>query len=150
MHFQGRYLDRETGQHYSTYRYQDPADRRYKQVSPPGLIDGLNTYIYVVKPLELSFCNISGDNTPYHSRIAPHFTERFDPLFLINARTFNSGISSQKATSGVKNFWQQRFYLQPDSSSKKDLCKIQKTGISSEISSTWINHFPKTINYKFN
>ncbi|MDH2913856.1 hydrolase [Kosakonia sp. HypNH10] len=42
--------------------------------------------------------------------------------------------------SGIKKFWQQSFYLQSDSSSKNNLCKIQKSGLSSKISSAWINH----------
>ena len=51
LRFQGRYLDRETGLHYNTFRYYDSAGGCYTQMDPIGLSGGLNTYTYVVDPL---------------------------------------------------------------------------------------------------
>ncbi len=105
--FQGQYPDRETGLHYITFRYYDPAGGCYTQMDPIGLLGGLNTYIYVVDPLiwvdplGLSFCNISRGNNPYQSRIDPHFTGRPNPAFSIDTRTFNSGIPTSKG--GIRN-----------------------------------------------
>nr|WP_313353448.1 RHS repeat-associated core domain-containing protein [Kosakonia cowanii] len=54
LRFQGQYLDRETGLHYNTFRYYDPAGGGYTEMDPIGLAGGLNTYTYVVDPLELA------------------------------------------------------------------------------------------------
>ena len=51
LRFQGQYLDRETGLHYNTFRYYDPAGGCYTQMDPIRLLGGLNTYIYMVDPL---------------------------------------------------------------------------------------------------
>jgi RHS repeat-associated protein len=51
LRFQGQYLDRQTGLHYNTFRYYDPAGGCYTQMDPIGLLGGLNTYTYVVDPL---------------------------------------------------------------------------------------------------
>jgi len=51
LRFQGQYLDRETGLHYNTFRYYDPAAGCYTQMDPIGLLGGLNLYIYTPNPL---------------------------------------------------------------------------------------------------
>ncbi|WP_347882224.1 RHS repeat-associated core domain-containing protein [Kosakonia sp. HypNH10] len=51
LRFQGQYLDRETGLHYNTFRYYDPAGGCYTQMDPIGLLGGLNVYTYVSNPL---------------------------------------------------------------------------------------------------
>jgi len=64
LRFQGQYLDRETGLHYNTFRYYDPAAGCYTQMDPIGLLGGLNTYTYVVDPLvwvdPLGLCKVTG------------------------------------------------------------------------------------------
>ncbi|WP_223284255.1 RHS repeat-associated core domain-containing protein [Kosakonia sp. SMBL-WEM22] len=49
--FQGQYPDRETGLHYITFRYYDPAGGCYTQMDPIGLAGGLNLYAYSPNPL---------------------------------------------------------------------------------------------------
>ncbi|QNQ22630.1 hypothetical protein HF650_01490 [Kosakonia sp. SMBL-WEM22] len=51
LRFQGQYLDRETGLHYNTFRYYDPAGGCYTQMDPIGLRGGLNLYQYAPNPL---------------------------------------------------------------------------------------------------
>jgi len=66
LRFQGQYLGRETGLHYNTFRYYDPAGGCYTQMDPIGLAGGLNTYTYVddplgwVDPLGLAACAYGG------------------------------------------------------------------------------------------
>ncbi|WP_346014245.1 RHS repeat-associated core domain-containing protein [Kosakonia sp. SMBL-WEM22] len=51
LRFQGQYLDRDTGLHYNTFRYYDPAGGCYTQMDPIGLRGGLNLYQYGPNPL---------------------------------------------------------------------------------------------------
>ncbi|QNQ18529.1 hypothetical protein HF650_01415 [Kosakonia sp. SMBL-WEM22] len=51
LRFQGQYLDRETGLHYNTFRYYDPAGGCYTQMDPIGLAGGINLYQYAPNPL---------------------------------------------------------------------------------------------------
>ncbi|QNQ22627.1 hypothetical protein HF650_01395 [Kosakonia sp. SMBL-WEM22] len=51
LRFQGQYLDRETGLHYNTFRYYDPAGGCYTQMDPIGLNGGINLYQYAPNPL---------------------------------------------------------------------------------------------------
>ncbi|WP_347882235.1 RHS repeat-associated core domain-containing protein [Kosakonia sp. HypNH10] len=44
MRFQGQYQDRETGLHYNTFRYYDPAGGCYTQMVPIRLLGRLNLY----------------------------------------------------------------------------------------------------------
>ena len=46
LRYQGQYLDRETGLHYSTFRYYDPDIGRFTQPDPIGLLGGINLYQY--------------------------------------------------------------------------------------------------------
>ncbi|QNQ18537.1 hypothetical protein HF650_01505 [Kosakonia sp. SMBL-WEM22] len=52
LRFQGQYLDRETGLHYNTFRYYDPAGGCYTQMDPIGLAGGLNLYSYAPNPIK--------------------------------------------------------------------------------------------------
>ncbi|AOI86442.1 RHS repeat-associated core domain-containing protein [Burkholderia cepacia] len=49
--FQGQYLDRETGLHYSTFRFYDPDIGRFINPDPIGLIGGTNLYQYGPNPI---------------------------------------------------------------------------------------------------
>lgn len=51
LKLQGQYLDRETGLHYNTFRYYDPAMGRFTQPDPIGLAGGINLYQYGPNPL---------------------------------------------------------------------------------------------------
>ncbi len=51
LKLQGQYLDRETGLHYNTFRYYDPAVGRFTQPDPIGLAGGMNLYAYASNPL---------------------------------------------------------------------------------------------------
>ncbi len=51
LRFQGQYLDRETGLHYNTFRYYDPAGGCYTQMDSIGLLGGSNLYQYAPNPL---------------------------------------------------------------------------------------------------
>ncbi|MGR4051840.1 HNH/endonuclease VII fold putative polymorphic toxin, partial [Kosakonia cowanii] len=71
LRFQGQYLDRETGLHYNTFRYYDPAGGCYTQMDPIGLLGGLNTYTYVVDPLGwVDPLGLAGCNVKFRSRNA--------------------------------------------------------------------------------
>jgi len=53
--FPGQYFDRETGLHYSYFRYYEPETGRYISPDPIGLAGGVNVYGYVEQnPLSLS------------------------------------------------------------------------------------------------
>jgi len=52
LRFQGQYLDRETGLHYNTFRYYDPAGGCYTQMDPIGLNGGTNLYQYAPNPIK--------------------------------------------------------------------------------------------------
>ncbi|MBS5774949.1 MAG: RHS repeat-associated core domain-containing protein [Enterobacter cloacae] len=75
-------MDHETGLHYNTFRYYDPAGGCYTQLDTIGLAGGLSTYTYVddplgwVDPLGLSSCVLgrnmgarSGDGMANHHLI---------------------------------------------------------------------------------
>ena len=51
LRYQGQYLDRETGLHYHTFRYDDPDTGRFTQPDPIGLDSGLNLYQYAPNAL---------------------------------------------------------------------------------------------------
>ena len=46
MRYQGKYLDRETGLHYNTFRYYHPDTGCFTQPDPIGLAGGYNLYQY--------------------------------------------------------------------------------------------------------
>ncbi len=62
LRLQGQYLDRETGLHYSLFRYYNPDSARFTQQDPIGLAGGMNLYAYApnpygwVDPLGLTKC----------------------------------------------------------------------------------------------
>lgn len=83
LRFQGQYLDRETGLHYNTFRYYDPAGACYTQKDPIGLAGGINLYSYVpnplawVDPLGLTSCNLkTGDLGKNGTEIASSVTKK--------------------------------------------------------------------------
>lgn len=51
LRFAGQYFDRETGLHYTTFRYYDPQTGHFTQRDPIGLAGGLNLYQYAPNPL---------------------------------------------------------------------------------------------------
>ena len=51
LRMQGQYLDRETGLHYSLFRYYDPDCGRFTQQDPIGLAGGINLYQYAPNAL---------------------------------------------------------------------------------------------------
>jgi RHS repeat-associated protein len=51
IRFPGHYFDRETGFHYSRFRYYHPGYGRFISPDPIGLSGGLNEYAYVPNPL---------------------------------------------------------------------------------------------------
>ncbi|WP_167335971.1 RHS repeat-associated core domain-containing protein [Pseudomonas parafulva] len=65
LRFQGQYLDRETGLHYNTFRFYDPAVGRFTQQDPISLLGGVNLYNYGVNSI---------------SRIDPLGLSGFDPF----------------------------------------------------------------------
>jgi RHS repeat-associated protein len=65
LRFPGQYEDAETGLHYNTNRYYDPATARYLSPDPLGLPPSPNNYGYVGNPL--MFCDplgLSGHRNP--------------------------------------------------------------------------------------
>lgn len=51
LRFQGQYFYNETGLHYNTYRYYDPAVGRFFTQDPLSIDDGMNQYVYVLNPI---------------------------------------------------------------------------------------------------
>ncbi len=51
LRFQGQYLDRSTGLHYSTFRYYDADIGRFISPDPIGLWGGINLHSYAPNPL---------------------------------------------------------------------------------------------------
>ena len=51
MRFPGQYHDRESGFHYSRFRYYDPLHGRFLSPDPLGLAGGLNEYAYGTNPI---------------------------------------------------------------------------------------------------
>ena len=51
LRFEGQYLDRETGLHYSTFRFYDPDIGRFLSPDPIGLAGGTNQYQYAPNPV---------------------------------------------------------------------------------------------------
>ena len=51
MRYLGKYLDRETGLHYNTFRYYDPDIGRFINQDPIGLAGGHNLYRYAANLL---------------------------------------------------------------------------------------------------
>ncbi len=74
LRFQGQYHDRETGLHYNTFRYYDPAVGRFTTQDPIGLLGGDNLYQYAPNPTKwidpLGWCGtVSAPSGPASSRI---------------------------------------------------------------------------------
>ena len=86
LRFQGQYLDRETGLHYNTFRYYDPAGGCYTQMDPIGLLGGLNTYTYVVDPLGLARKCISGFNSV--DEAARSALNKYNPVSIFKNREY--------------------------------------------------------------
>mgnify|MGYP000848333601 FL=1 len=69
----GQYLNRETGLHYNTFSYYDPAGGCYTQMDPIGLLGGIHLYQYVYNPLNwmdtvgLSGCAIARASGYHHT-----------------------------------------------------------------------------------
>ncbi|REG61337.1 RHS repeat-associated protein [Paraburkholderia sp. BL6669N2] len=51
LRFAGQYADEETGLHYNTFRYYDPATGRFVSQDPIGLAGGFNLYAYAPNPV---------------------------------------------------------------------------------------------------
>nr|WP_258878925.1 RHS repeat-associated core domain-containing protein [Paraburkholderia sp. BL6669N2] len=51
LRFAGQYADEETGLHYNTFRYYDPATGRFVSQDPIGLAGGFNLYQYAANPV---------------------------------------------------------------------------------------------------
>jgi RHS repeat-associated protein len=67
LRFPGQYADDETGLHYNSYRYYDPATGRYISPDPLGLTPAPNPHAYVpnptllIDPLGLMACTVAGE-----------------------------------------------------------------------------------------
>ncbi|MFK0092372.1 RHS repeat-associated core domain-containing protein [Pseudomonas sp. NPDC090592] len=82
LRYQGQYLDRETGLHYSTFRFYDPAIGRFSQTDPIDLSGGKNLYIFApnpftwIDPLGLTACELTrsmeAHGTPKPANSAAH------------------------------------------------------------------------------
>ncbi|MHA0917721.1 RHS repeat domain-containing protein, partial [Kosakonia cowanii] len=115
LRFQGQYLDRETGLHYNTFRYYDPAGGCYTQMDPIGLLGGLNMYAYVNNPLNymdalgLASCSVRKvnnttiygtgqvDKTPGHNQFSEVIANKlamsgkFKEIYLNRSYSFANG-----------------------------------------------------------
>lgn len=117
LRFQGQYLDRETGLHYSAFRYYDPDVGRFITPDPIGLAGRINVYQYAPNPISwidpwgwtptpLNAPNYStyglfhpGETTPYY---VGHTGQTLDGRLADHMRTGRATGSTENQALGGK------------------------------------------------